>query len=951
MRVLLYNEIESQKIPELKKVVGFLENNDFQSADVKKFEKGIYCARLNRADRLLFMIYQSSGQPYALIIEHIKNHAYDKSRFLKRGVKINEDLIPVLTQESIDKPDLITLPSPSDEILPFHFLQKPIAFDQTQQHIYNLPLPTIIIGTAGSGKTVLLLEKMKQLKGDVLYVTKSSPLSLHSQQLYYANHFSNLHQTVTFFSFQELLDSITTQPYSKVTYFDFKKWFARHSKATPIKDTHRLYEEFRGVITGSDITSAFLSRHSYLALGVKESLFAENERNNIYDLFERYLTFLSEEKRYDQNIISFEYLSLVKKQFDYVVIDEVQDISMIQLHLIMSTLTHPNHFLLCGDANQLIYPNFFSWAKVKSLFLKTNTATSPIAHSTTITQVLNTNYRNSINIITLANQLLRIKNWRFGSIDKDSHYEMKKMDYADGMNDEENGNITFLDKNLSLLRDINEKTRTSKQYAVIVLYDEMKAVAAEYFQTPLIFSVQECKGLEYENIILFNIVSCASSYFKSICQGVTPSVLNSPMQYARNKDKTDKSWEQYKFFINSLFVAITRAQQNLYWIEDDGEHPLLSLLKHNHSDYSADEMTHHTSSQEEWQQEASKLESQGKLAQAQHIRDDILKQHSPKWEVIAGEAIDELFNSALIQDDKKAKLALFEYALVYEDHEARNALIDIDFHPALHPEEGMQKLLKKYFMMYQLEQLDTIKRQMAKYGVDFRNPFNQTPLMIGAWLGNDRVIQVAQSLNADPQLANNKGFTASQIALEQACLHHDYANNKLQITYPILRPETTTILINNQLVKLNHQQIAFFVVQLMIALFYRILPENMIFTNGAYTAGNLANAIKHWPKGIIPEHFYDVSQLKGCLEAYCLYQTADNNPPLFIEVNTGNYLLNPDMVLYVEGEWLPVYEILLFDELTVGYQDSLGDLNTNTLYKNLLQERTSHYQELLGLNI
>ena len=31
-------------------------------------------------------------------------------------------------------------------------------------------------------------------------------------------------------------------------------------------------------------------------------------------------------------------------------------------------LETPTAFLLCGDANQIVHPNFFSWSKVKSLF-------------------------------------------------------------------------------------------------------------------------------------------------------------------------------------------------------------------------------------------------------------------------------------------------------------------------------------------------------------------------------------------------------------------------------------------------------------------------------------------------------------------------------------------------------------------------------------------------------
>lgn len=46
----------------------------------------------------------------------------------------------------------------------------------------------------------------------------------------------------------------------------------------------------------------------------------------------------------------------------------MQDLTPAQLDLVLATLKKPGHFLLCGDSNQIVHPNFFSWSQVKSLF-------------------------------------------------------------------------------------------------------------------------------------------------------------------------------------------------------------------------------------------------------------------------------------------------------------------------------------------------------------------------------------------------------------------------------------------------------------------------------------------------------------------------------------------------------------------------------------------------------
>ncbi|HIB1592538.1 TPA: hypothetical protein ACWV6B_005006 [Salmonella enterica subsp. enterica serovar Muenchen] len=64
------------------------------------------------------------------------------------------------------------------------------------------------------------------------------------------------------------------------------------------------------------------------------------------------------------------------------------------------------------------------------------------------------------------------------------------------------------------------------------------------------------KGLEYENVILFNMVSDESRMFRDICGDMTPTDLQQPGKYSRGKDKRDRSLELYKFYINALYVAM-----------------------------------------------------------------------------------------------------------------------------------------------------------------------------------------------------------------------------------------------------------------------------------------------------------------------------------------------------------------------------------------------------------
>lgn len=296
------------------------------------------------------------------------------------------------------------------------------------------------------------------------------------------------------------------------------------------------------------------------------------------------------------------------------VIDEVQDLTNVQLALVLQTLRKPGHFLLCGDSNQIVHPNFFSWSKVKSLFWR-----DPQLAERQELKVLCANFRNSQEATRVANTLLKVKHRRFGSIDRESNFLVEAVAGDPGQ-------VTLLADKDAVKKELNQKTKGSTQFAILVMRDEDKAEARKFFQTPLVFPIHEAKGLEYENIVLHRFVSDHRAEFGQIAEGVAPADLASDtLDYRRAKDKTDKSLEIYKFYVNALYVALTRATRNVYLIESDTGHALLGLLGIE-SGGDGLQVEAKAASLEDWQKEARKLELQGKQEQADAIRQNILKQ-------------------------------------------------------------------------------------------------------------------------------------------------------------------------------------------------------------------------------------------------------------------------------------------------------------------------------------
>lgn len=906
MEILYHNSIDINSLS--KKFYQTLENlksGNFLAADVKKMpETNLYRAKLDYSSRLIFRFAKYDGQTYLLLLEIISNHDYGKSKFL-RGVNIDETKLNSLQHFSVvDAGQITNLTYINPKQKQFHLLDKIISFDDEQNEVLYIQPPLILIGSAGSGKTALALEKIKSLSGNILYVTLSPYLAEHAARLYYSYHYENEMQEIDFLSFREFLETIRIPEGKKMGFKDFEQWFLPHRHHSGIKDAHKLFEELSGVITGHSVEKEYLSREDYLNLGIKQSIFLNEERNHVYDLFEKYLLFLKERKYYDINIISNQWVKLCQPHYDFIIVDEVQDYTNIQLFLILKSLKLTGNFILCGDSNQIVHPNFFSWSKVKTMFYHH-------FRESNITRVLTTNYRNSPQVTEIANRLLKIKNARFGSIDRESTYLIRTISAR-------KGEVLLLEDSDKVKTEFNQKTRQSTRFAVLVMRNEDKAEASKYFNTPLLFSVQEAKGLEYENILLFNFVSENSQVFREITSDITlQNVTQEEITYSRASDKTDKSLEAYKFYINTFFVAMTRAVGNLYIIEKNHKQELLSLLELNVTSRQLN-LQQQVSSKDEWQREAQRLEKQGRSEQAELIRKTILGTQTVPWEILTLENLKKLQEDAFHPDffNKKAKDKLFDYALIYNDESIIRQLIKENYKRAEHPKTEQNSLLRRVYVNYVGESPKLIMPLINKYGVDFRNEFNQTPLMIAAWTGSAGISGYLLALGAKTELIDNIGKNALQTSLLQSYRLHDYAKNKLGKIYPLVVNESMNVKIDDRLIKINNHQAEFLLLNLLIAIQKELTTSGDLNKALGFTASELAGIFENYPDNVLQPYRKQQQYISSVLAKNEVLKESIYNKKLFLRLERGYYVLNPELEIQVSKHWFNIYELMQTEKMT-----------------------------------
>jgi hypothetical protein len=917
MRLLTYAGLAPGRLqPQFDKFRAAIERDDLRSIDMKKLAHApYYRAKLDVASRVLVRFVRYREEVICLALEIIENHAYEKSRFL-RGASVDESKIEdAQPQEVTARAEAVRYLHPERSV--FQMLDKVLSFDDAQEAVESAPLPLVLIGSAGSGKTALALHRLRQATGPVLYVTQSAWLARNARDIYFAHGWDDAAQEAEFLSFREFLETLRVPDGREVRFADFAAWFARHRQNYRFTDAHACFEEFRGVIGSAP--EGVLGRDAYLALGARQSIFGADEREPAFSLFLKYRDWLREAGLYDVNLLAHKWMDLAQPRYDMIVIDEVQDLTNAQLALILRTLGATGRFLLCGDSNQVVHPNFFSWASVKQLFWR-----DPALAERQRLSVLHASYRNARTVVRVANDLLKIKQARFGSIDRESNYLVEPVA-------QEPGEVRLLRASDTAAAELDAAARVSTQVAVIVLRDEDKAEARTRFRTPLLFSVHEAKGLEYPTVILWNLVSGERRSYAALCEGVAPQDLqgDSP-QYRRAKDREDRSLELHKFFVNALYVALTRAVARIVWAESDIGHPLFVLLGLGENT-TTERFEAPKASREDWEREALRLEQQGKLEQAQSIRDDVLRVAPVPWPVWDEAWLGATRTKALdrAQLSQKPREALLDFAIWHGQHRYIGELAALGWSAVNAVSEVNNALLRfnaevslraRHVAPFEKRNLKEVLAICDRHGVDHRTSVGQTPLAMAALAGNVALVDALLARGADPAQRDCFGWTPAMAALDRATRDPKFASHTFADVFERLAAPAIDVESGGRLVRLLPRHGEYLVFLLMLVGYKRLSSLDVddgknLYLRSGFCADGLLRAAGNLPDRVLSPERRKRAYFNQVLARAAVGATYLPRRELWTRTRTGYYLPSPVLGVREErpgggSEWRPIHDAL-----------------------------------------
>ncbi|PNT61766.1 uncharacterized protein LOC100839489 [Brachypodium distachyon] len=458
----------------------------------------------------------------------------------------------------------------------------------------------------------------------------------------------------------------------EVTYEKFASFYWPRCNADLTKkfDSSTVFTEIISHIKGGYQASrpytGKLGRQDYVMLSDKRfSSLNSEKRDKIYDIFLDYETMKSTAREFDlSDFVNSLHSSLVSEGYngdmvDFVYIDEVQDLTMTQIALLKYVCRNfKEGFVFAGDTAQTIARGIdFRFEDIRSLFytgfLKETEAFNQgvkkgkKVHLSDMFQ-LSQNFRTHCGILRMAQSIMSLLYFFFpSSVDKlnpETGLVYGEAPVLLESDNDENAIMTIFGESKSKHGNLHG---FGAEQVILVRDDATKKQVVDLVgKQALVLTIVECKGLEFQDVLLYNFFG--SSPLRNKWR-VLYGYMKDRNIIAQSEEVSHPDFDRSKHYLlcselKQLYVAITRTRQRLWICENTDDHcrPMfdywkkLCLVEVRLLDSSLVQAMQTGSSTDDWRLRGTKLFNEGQFKMATMCFEKAGDAHREKWARAAG---------------------------------------------------------------------------------------------------------------------------------------------------------------------------------------------------------------------------------------------------------------------------------------------------------------------------
>ncbi len=556
---------------------------------------------IGKSNFLIFEIIKTRPRPYLLyhdIVAQEKLHL-EAEHIREQGPKEKAAFAKIIPDWALSRPkrlDMIMASEKADLLL-----------TPAQRIAAETPLPLLINGRAGSGKTLVLCycladraKKERAPKERMVFLSYNEKLVEQAEMntsdiLLGLQPVPSKLEGIEFLTLRDFLkryvpDRERFEEGNYLRYGDFKRLyeeeFGMRGRSAIRIPPETVWHGIRSILKGAckPPWSPPLSKEKYRELARKRRDFSEDYFDTIYDIGEWYQSEIIQQsgRFWDDQDLAWEALRWIREKkmndpdmvlYDGIYCDEVQDLTEIEflsLTELCGGLNDPTgslQLLLAGDPLQTINPTGFKWSIVSSDIFTIQG--KPVGHCE-----LGENFRSDKKIVDFANEVEKIRSRYLGQGavlqdafdqhgDRPLVVEEAVVATVKGV---ESGQDAAAVSNLKqALGKLGPKD-------AVIVWPEEKEEVTRLFSTEsalgevdqvIRYSVSEAKGLEFERVVLYKFGSseAANKWGRFLTK-----------EYQSRPEGTmfdERELIPFQYFLNRLYVAITRAKQFLTLVDTE----------------------------------------------------------------------------------------------------------------------------------------------------------------------------------------------------------------------------------------------------------------------------------------------------------------------------------------------------------------------------------------------
>lgn len=286
-------------------------------------------------------------------------------------------------------------------------------------------------------------------------------------------------------------------------------------KENPIKYVYTFY---RGLFKGSmyrwklSNSDRFLTKDQFLNLLSKEPLDA-NKAELIYNICVMYQRYLDSHNMFDDNDLArFAVKRLSKglsKKYNHIIIDEVQDLTEVQLDTVVKASNDKKKLYFFGDQNQSINPTLFNLDFIEMCLLANDSSIK-----TNDIHKLTNSYRFGPHLAKYINKLIALKQKWIGTL---------AIEETEGSNkDIEKNRWAGKTYDPNIISIILSRTANNANAIIIVpdeaVKNELRSKYGDEF-VKRVTTIYDSKGLEWDYVVLYNMLKFNEDKYEEMISG------------------------------------------------------------------------------------------------------------------------------------------------------------------------------------------------------------------------------------------------------------------------------------------------------------------------------------------------------------------------------------------------------------------------------------------------